>query len=84
MLKPGGRFVASYFLLNSESLSLVAGDRDKRKDPAWNAQDARFDEDLGGYRVGNRKSPEAVVAYDEPMVLDFYEDLGLAVEEPIH
>jgi hypothetical protein len=40
--------------------------------------------DFGVYRVANRARPEAVVAYDEPFVLDAYGRNGLEVEQPIH
>ncbi len=83
VLKPGGRTVITWFLLNDESLYALEQQQGRRRDPAPNAQEAAFRHDLGVYRVSDRAHPETVVAYDEKFVLDAYRRSGLEVEQPI-
>jgi SAM-dependent methyltransferase len=82
VLKPGGRCLATFLLLNEESLSLIEAD-ETRSDPAWNSRDARFSHDFGSYRVSDPEYPERVVAYDEGFVLEMLERNGLRVRQPI-
>lgn len=84
VLKPGARWLGTYFLLNNESLELLRKTEGDRQDPAWNAVDAKFNHDFGSYRVGHEQYPEAVVAYDEAFVLDLYHKHGFEIREPIH
>jgi len=84
VLRPGGRALITWFLLNDESRRALAEQHDQRSDRANNAHESRLSHDLGVYRVANRARPEAVVAYDEPFVLDAYGRNGLEVEQPIH
>jgi ubiquinone/menaquinone biosynthesis C-methylase UbiE len=83
VLKPGGRCLATFLLLNSESLALIEQD-EKRSDPAPNALQALFSHNFGSYRISNPASPERVVAFDEAFVFDTYERSGLHVQKPIH
>jgi SAM-dependent methyltransferase len=83
VLKPGGRTVITWFLLNEESLRALEEQHDQRRNPASNAQESRFSHDLGVYRVADRARPEAVVAYHEQFVREAYSRSGLEVEEPI-
>ena len=84
VLRPGGRCLATFFLLNEESLALIEQTRDKRFDPAPNAQQALLSHDFGSYRVSKPAFPEAVIAFDERFVLGAYERSGLRVQRPIH
>jgi SAM-dependent methyltransferase len=83
VLKPGGRALITWFLLNEESLRLLDEQRDTRRNNASNAQESRLIHDMGVYRVANRAAPEAVVAYEESFARERYARSGLAVEEPI-
>jgi SAM-dependent methyltransferase len=83
VLKRSGRLLASFFLLNEESLRLIEMDKDRRYDPAPNCCEARFGHDFGDYRVTNKDMPEALVAHREDFVLRLYEKIGLQVRQPI-
>jgi SAM-dependent methyltransferase len=83
VLKPGGRSVITWFLLNDESRQALEEQHDERSDRASNAHKSRFSHDLGVCRVADRSRPEAVVAFDERFVLETYARSGLAVEQPI-
>jgi SAM-dependent methyltransferase len=83
VLRPGGRSVITWFLLNDESRRALEDQRDVRRNSANNAQESSFPHDLGVCRVANRAAPEAVVAYDERFVREAYERSGLEVDEPI-
>ena len=84
VLRPGGRALITWFLLNDQSRRMLDEQHDVRSDRANNAHESRLSHDFGVYRVANRARPEAVVAYDEPFVLDAYARNGLAIEQPIH
>ena len=83
VLKPHGRTVITWCLLNDESRHALVEQRDQRREPATNAQEARFSRDLGVYRVADPRHPEFAVAFDEEFALRCYEQSGLEVEEPI-
>jgi SAM-dependent methyltransferase len=83
VLKPGGRTVITWLLLNDESLRALEEQRDQRRNLASNASEAAFSHDCGVYRVSDRGHPEAVVAFDEQFALENYERNGLEVEHPI-
>ncbi len=83
VLRPGGRTVITWFLLNEESLRALDEQRESRRDGASNAHETRLSHDLGVCRVSDPKRPESVVAFDEAFVLDAYERNGLEVEHPI-
>ena len=67
VLKPGGRCLISYFLLNKESLDLIEEGR--------SAHDFRFGS--GANRFADPERPEFAVAYDEGHILGLYEKHGL-------
>lgn len=74
VLKPGGRCLATFFLLNAESRGLMP-------------QKARFELNFKyrgrGFRTIDRKLPEAAIAYDEALVRKIYGRSGLKIREPI-
>jgi ubiquinone/menaquinone biosynthesis C-methylase UbiE len=76
VLKPGGRCLASYFLLNETSERAIATGKAK---PLH-----RFPEQLPGCRVLNREVPETAVAYEEARIRELYSKCGLTIVEPIH
>ena len=73
VLKPGGRALISYFLLNDESERLLAEGR------------ATFDFPYrrGRCATGSENDPEGRVAYDETAVREMYERHGFVIDEPI-
>jgi SAM-dependent methyltransferase len=75
VLRPGGRVLATFFLLNENSLSAVA------------ASDHSLGRQLAGQtgpcRTGLAR-PEEVVAYEEQFVLDVFTRNKLAVESVTH
>jgi ubiquinone/menaquinone biosynthesis C-methylase UbiE len=74
VLKPEGRCLITYFLLNPESLGLIEA---KLSRP-------QFKYALPGCRVGRTNVPEAVVAYDESTIRGLYQKYGLKLLEPIY
>ena len=73
VLKPGGRCLATFFLLNDESNALVDAGR------------GRFNLELaqGVYRVGNPAIPEECIALDERFVEAAVRDAGLTLATPV-
>jgi hypothetical protein len=67
VLKPGGRCLATFFLLNHESIDLIENGKSTRN----------FKNDNGIYRSVNQQLPEELLAYDESYVRDMYQKLGL-------
>jgi SAM-dependent methyltransferase len=74
VLKPGGRSVITYFLLNEESRRLIAAGRDKM----GLAHDFEGDPLC---RVTNPEVPEHVVAHDEGRIRDLYARTGFTLGE---
>jgi len=74
VLKKGGRCFATYFLINSESLHMMASGQSS----------VRFKHNLGSYWLVNTKVPELSVGYDESFVADLYKSCGLIAERNIH
>jgi SAM-dependent methyltransferase len=74
VLKPGGRCVATFFLLNAETSALVDGGRGQI--PLWPAE--------GVYRVCSREVPEACIALDESFVEESARKAGLVMGRPVH
>ena len=74
VLKPGGRCLITWFVLNPEARELIASGR---------AGARNFEHDLGGYWVVDPGQPEAAVAYTEPTVHQFYREANLAIQDPI-
>ena len=73
VLKPDGRALVSYFLLNAESRRLMDCKDAPRK----------FSHDYGSYWQDN-PGPGGTVAYEESFVRELYARRGLAVVEPIY
>jgi SAM-dependent methyltransferase len=73
-LRPGGRCLATYFLLNDESRALVKTGR--------SPLDFRYP--LDGCWTDDEIVPEHAVAFDEGYVCALYHDLGFAVETVRH
>lgn len=74
VLKPGGRCLITYFLLNEESIPLLEGGRSI----------LNFAEGDEIYRTINRSRPEDAVAYDERFIRNLYEKYGLIISEPVY
>jgi SAM-dependent methyltransferase len=74
LLRPGGRCLMSYFLLEDGVL----------KDPHNKSRDACFAYDGAGYWTTNKDVPEAAVAYEETDVRSAIAEKGLSIVEPIH
>jgi SAM-dependent methyltransferase len=73
VLKTGGRCLVSYFLLNDESLSLIAAGR--------SSIDLRYE--LGPARSISPDQPERAIGYGENYVMQLFEKCGLAVKRPV-
>lgn len=72
-LKPGGRFVCTWLLFNSEGARLVEG---RSMGSIWG-------DDHGTHRTISDTTPEASVLYDELSVRSWYEEAGLRIVEPV-
>ena len=73
VLKPGGRTLITFFLLNEESSALS-----KEGKASFN-----FEHEMQGYRTTNVDNPEAAIAYPEAFVRDLYGECGLELREPL-
>lgn len=73
VIKPGGRCLITYFLLNSVALKNIEGD----------VSTIDFQGELPGCRVKDIEVPEAAVAYDENRIRELYGKYGLRIWEPI-
>src|SRR5688572_3983857 len=69
VLKPGGRCFITYFLLNPDSLKLIA--------EKASTYDFRYE--LPGCRIQDEDFPEAVVAYEEDIIRKLYRASGLDI-----
>jgi hypothetical protein len=74
VLKPGGRCLITYFLLNEESTPMNDAGRGI----------LNFAERGELYRTINKSRPEDAVAYDEKYIRSLYEKYGLVISEPIY
>ncbi len=74
VLAPNGRCLASFFLLNDDSLGAIRS----------GASTISFRHDFGGYRAKDADTPEAAIAYPEDYVRSLYTERGLSIAEPIH
>lgn len=72
VLKPGGRCLCTYFLLNEESLSLI--------ERAKGALDLKPGTNV--YRVLDPENPNHAVRYDEGYTQSLYQRHGLAFKMP--
>jgi len=73
ILKPGGRIIASIFLLNPQSRALLAEKKGQ----------FRFREISPVYSSTDTKLQESNIAYDEKWVTELIEKYGLQLAEPI-
>jgi SAM-dependent methyltransferase len=74
VLAPGGRCLASFFLLNEESLGAIRS----------GTSTIDFRHDFGGYRVKDVQTPEAAIAFPEDYIRSLYAERRLNIAEPIH
>lgn len=80
VLRPGGRVLGTWFLLNDESRALIASGQTKR--PIAHPFDAEGVQP-GQVTVQNPQVPEGAVAYDEALVRSMFAGVGMDVVEPI-
>lgn len=73
VLKPGGRFVCTWLLFNSETAKSLPG----------RSQARIWDQDHGTYLTRAGHIPELSVLYDEVSVRSWYAEAGLRIAEPI-
>jgi SAM-dependent methyltransferase len=73
VLKPGGRSLITFFLLNEESSALI-----KEGKGVFN-----FEHEMQGARTANVENPEAAIAYPEALVRYLYGKCGLELREPL-
>lgn len=71
VLKPGGRCVATFFLLNPDSTGRIIN----------GSSAIRFLEVPGGFRVMDRQNPSQAVAVPEDLVRNSFTTAGLRVAE---
>lgn len=74
VLKTGGRCFISFFLLNEETLSLIAQGKNTY----------HFPFQVGPARVASREQPELAIAFEEDYVEQLYEGFGLEIKRPIY
>jgi SAM-dependent methyltransferase len=72
VLKPGGRCLSTFFLLNEESSALIEAKKGT----------LNFKHQREGYRTTSAIRPEAAIAYPESFVRDLYGKCGLQLREP--
>jgi SAM-dependent methyltransferase len=75
VLKPGGRSLSTFFLLNEESSALI-----KEGKGLFNFEHempVNFEHEMPGYRMTHADHPEAAIAYPEAFVRDLYGECGL-------
>jgi SAM-dependent methyltransferase len=75
VLKPGGRCLATYFLLNQRSERAITEGEVKELH--------RFPHRLDGCRVLSLELPESAVAHDEARIRHLYAESGLTILEPV-
>ena len=73
VLKPGGRSLITFFLLNEESSALITEGK------GW----IKFEHEMPGYRMTHVEIPEAAIAYPEDFVRYLYAECGLVLREPL-
>lgn len=75
VLKPGGKCLASFFLLTADARRALQAGTAGRAFP--------FEHESGVCKVANRRWPEDAVAYDERYIIELCQRHGLRVQEPI-
>ncbi|MBI2639227.1 class I SAM-dependent methyltransferase [Candidatus Peregrinibacteria bacterium] len=74
VLKPGGRCLITFFLLDAESRRLLIAGKTHQN----------FSYDKRGFWTTDFDVPETAVAYDEFFVKQLFEKFGFEIAEPIH
>jgi SAM-dependent methyltransferase len=74
VLKPGGRSLTTFFLLNEESAAL------SKEGKGW----IKFEHEMQGARTTNVENPEEAIAYPEVFVRDLFGKCGLELREPLY
>ena len=74
LLKPGGRVMGTWFLLNTESETPLDAGR----------SNLSLRHTYQGARVENASAPEDAIAFPEPYVRDLFAKASTPVHEPIH
>lgn len=74
VLRPGGRALMTFFLLNPDSLAAIESGRAKRQ----------FAYQGDGYRYDIKNRPEAAIAYREEDALSLIRDAHLALHGEVH
>ena len=74
VLKPGGKCLITFFLLNDESKALIHS--------GSSSLDFKFEMD--GYLTTNQSIPEDAIAVEETFIKKLFQDSQLAMIEPIH
>ena len=74
VLKPGGKCLITFFLLNEESETLISLGRSTLD----------FSHKMQGFKTTNEKDPEAAIAYDEKSIIRLFEKHKLRIIQPIH
>jgi SAM-dependent methyltransferase len=82
VLKKRGRVVATFFLLNDDSLRELASTPDAVTPEGSRVARFLLERDFGPYRAGY-EVPEWFVAYKEDFVRDAFRRCGFDVEEPV-
>lgn len=73
VMKPGGRCLCTFFVLNEESLTLVEAGKGTLD----------FKHERPGYRTTNEKQPEDAIAFPEAFIRDLYDKCGLNLRDPL-
>ena len=83
VLRPGGRLIATWFLINEEAEELLAGGkaRDRALQPPVKLTHSFTDERGNTFRSPHAETPEHLVAIDEDLIRGQYERAGLRVIE---
>lgn len=74
VLKPGGKCLITFFLLNHESANLIRAGRST----------IAFQHIIDGCLVANANDPEAAIAYLETFVHQVFAQRGLRIDPPVH
>jgi len=74
VLKPGGRCLISFFLLNDESLRLIEQGRST----------IELRHEIGPARALSSERPELAIGFREDYIARLYEQLGLEIRRPIY
>ncbi|MDM9384357.1 methyltransferase domain-containing protein [Chlorogloeopsis sp. ULAP01] len=74
VIKPNKNFLATFFLLNSESLGNINS----------SLSSLEFKFEIDGGLTTNSHTPEDAVAFDENIIKEIYEKHGLEIYTPIH